>query len=62
LQENTTISLSTKEVSQILGIYFSQKLRSPTPTELKILVTNEGVNFEVKLWIEKKLLEVLELD
>lgn len=62
MRENIIFLLNYKELSRIVSIYFTQKLKNPTLAEIKVLINEENVNFEVKLWTEKKIVEVLDLD
>ncbi|MFF2912782.1 hypothetical protein [Paenibacillus sp. NPDC057934] len=62
MRENTIITLSYKELSQIVSIYFSQKLGNQTPTEFRIFITREGVDFEVKLWTNENVEKLLDFD
>ncbi|NOU84136.1 hypothetical protein GC101_35390 [Paenibacillus sp. LMG 31459] len=62
MREDTIVTLSYTELSRIVGIYFSQKLGNPTPTELRLIITHDGVNVEVKLWTVEKLIQMLDFD
>jgi hypothetical protein len=61
LRENTIITLSFKELTQIIGMYFSLKLNQPTFIELNMLFTEGVVSFDVKLMTEDHISKILDL-